>query len=150
MNDLGIVNRHTARQRRSAQGDGGDGQGVQAEAGTLGGADRLTGRLGLGVEVVALRQVRDQPGVGRAPSEELLRHGTGGRVVEGDQGGQEAEVVVGLLAGDADRGQVQAAADGLGDVAERDAFIGGPVQPRPGRRRLQNTAATARTPVPGA
>jgi hypothetical protein len=43
MNDLGIVNRPTARRRRSVQGNGGDGQGVQAEVGALNGVDRLAG-----------------------------------------------------------------------------------------------------------
>jgi hypothetical protein len=82
-------------------------------------------------------QVLDQAGPNRPPAEELLGRGARGRVVQLHERAQEAEVGGGLVGFDADRGQVQAPADGLGDVTERYALVTDSVQPRPGRRGFQ-------------
>src|SRR4051794_19818450 len=75
-------------------------------------------------EVVAVLQVVDEAGVSRGPVEqppgELARHGA----VEGHEPGEEGEVRSGVLGGDARDGQIEAAADDLRDLGERDAAVG--------------------------
>ena len=58
------------------------------------------------------------------PSEALLGLGAGRGAVGGDEEGEEAEVFGGLFGGFADDGDVEAVADGFGDVAEGDSFFG--------------------------
>src|SRR5260221_8872219 len=54
-------------------------------------------------------------------------------VVQGYQGGQEAEVGLGLRRGDGPRRPVEVVADGLCDPTEWDALVADGVQPGAGR-----------------
>jgi hypothetical protein len=62
------------------------------------------------VEVVASVEVLDEARVGRFPVEQLAGEGTRGRGVEGQEEGQEAEVLLGLLGFDRDDREVEVAA----------------------------------------
>lgn len=81
------------------------------------------------VEVVALGEVLDQTGLDRLPAEEVAGQRGRRRVVDLGVGTEEAEVVIGLGLRDADDGQVQPAADGLGDLPEADPLVVDSVQP---------------------
>lgn len=59
---------------------------------------------------------------------------------------EAAEVVVRLRGGDAADGKVQVAADGRGDLVQRDALVGDRVQAGTGRRLLQRQPVEDRWP----
>jgi hypothetical protein len=81
--------------------------------------------------------------VGRLPAQELLGPRAGGRVVEREDGREEAEVGLRLVGRDRGGGDTQVTADAFGDQPERDAFVTHDVQPRSGRRLLQGQAVPA-------
>ena len=96
------------------------------------------------VEVVALVEIVDEPGMRGPPPHELA----GQRARGGDVGGEEvrepAEVLACVLGRDGDHREVEVATDHLGDLADRHAFVGDPVQNRSGRGRLQRQAEEPR------
>jgi hypothetical protein len=79
------------------------------------------GRVPL-LEVVAVIEVLDQSRVGRCPAEKLLGQRARCGVVKRDGPGEIVEVAGYILRRDADGWQIQVAADGLGDLAERHAL----------------------------
>src|SRR5271166_4321185 len=81
------------------------------------------------VEVVTFVEVLDQPRPCGIPVQNFLREGVRGRIVERGEQRQKAELA-GLLGGNAGYRQIQMAADDAGDVTERHALVGNPVQPR--------------------
>ena len=76
------------------------------------------------LEVMAVIEVLDQSRVGRCPAEQLLGQRARCGVVKQDGPGEIAEVAGYILRQDADGWQIQVAADGLGDLAERHALVG--------------------------
>ena len=66
----------------------------------------------------------------RLPAEQPLCVRAGRRIIELREGSEEAEALRGVIRGDADRWQSQAAADRFGDGAKRDALVRDAVQPR--------------------
>ena len=78
-------------------------------------------------EVVTLLDVLDEAGMGGLPAQEVLGDGTGGRLVPGEQENEDAFV---LLDGQGPGGQVQVAADSLGDIVDGNALIADGVEHR--------------------
>jgi hypothetical protein len=95
-----------------------------------------------GFEVVPLVEVGEQVRVGGLLAQELLGTGARGGVVQGYQGGQEAEVGLGLRRGDGPRRHVEVVADGLCDPTEWDALVADRVQPGAGRGRFGGQPGT--------
>jgi AcrR family transcriptional regulator len=95
-------------------------------------------------EVVALVEVRDEPGLDGVPAEPLLGDRAAGRDVHGREQREPAEVGVGLLAGDGGHRQIQVPADDRGDVPERHALVADRVQARARGRGLQGQPEQAR------
>src|SRR5258708_1878910 len=80
--------------------------------------------VSLCVEVSATLEIRDEAGVGWAPSEALLRQLARARRVHCEHLADEAQHAHDFLGGLRDRGHVQALADDLRNVANRNAFVG--------------------------
>src|SRR6202158_4743151 len=82
-------------------------------------------RPSAGGEVVTVIQVGHQCGLSRFPTQGLAGDEVGGRVVLRDEAREGPEVPRHhqFVHGNADDGQVQTAADGLGDLAERNALV---------------------------
>jgi len=91
---------------------------------------------------VAVVQVGEQCGLIGFPAEGLAGDQAGRRIGSGDQSHELAEVSRQHqdVNGNAHGRQVQAAADGLGDVAKRDAFVVNRVPVAAGRTLLQRQA----------
>ena len=123
------------------QSAGSDGQ-SQAEAARDGWWRHCVDRLV--VEVVAVIQVLDQPGVGRLPGQQLAGQLAGRGVVQRDEGAEEGEVLIRVLGRDAGARQAELAADVLRDVPEGHAIVSDRVQPRSGRSGLQRQPVYAR------
>src|SRR6185369_2303454 len=82
-------------------------------------------RPSAGGEVVTVVQVGHQCGLSGFPTQGLAGDEVGGRVVLRDEGREGPEVPRHhqFVHGNADDGQVQTAADGLGDLAKRNALV---------------------------
>ena len=84
------------------------------------------------LEVVAGGDVIEQRWVLGCPAGQLPSPFARSGIVQRDEKAEIAEVLVGLLGGDALHRDVQHAADGSGDLEERDPLLGGSMQPRAG------------------
>src|SRR5258708_27992343 len=81
------------------------------------------------VEVVALFEVVDEPGMGLVPPHQLAGQRARGRAVDREEAGQPAKVLARVRGRDGDYREVEMAPDHLGDGADRHALIGDPVPP---------------------
>src|SRR5258708_3732085 len=95
-----------------------------------------------GGEVVAVVQIGEQAGLSGFPAEGPAGDEAGRRVALRDYVREEPEVSRQhqFVPGNAHGGQAQAAADGLGDLAERDALVPNRVPVSAGRALLQRQA----------
>src|SRR6266567_6079259 len=92
------------------------------------------------MEVVAVIEVLDEPGMGRLPAEQLAGQRARDRVVGREEAGQEAEVPARLAGRDGDHREVEVPPDHLGDGADRHTLVRDRVQPRSRRCLLQSQA----------
>src|SRR5712691_7180738 len=69
------------------------------------------------VEVVALVEVVDEPGLGRLPSQQLAGQRARGRAIGPDEGSQPGEVRSCVPGSDGDHGEVEMPSDHFGDGA---------------------------------
>ena len=72
---------------------------------------------------MALGEVGEQSRVHWPPAEQRLCPCARRRIIELRERGEKAEVLRRVLRGDADGWQSEAAADGFGDLAERNALV---------------------------
>src|ERR1700722_76913 len=101
-----------------------------------------TPRPSAGGEVMTVVQIGHQCGLSGFPAQGLAGDEVGGRVVLRDEAREGPEVPRHhqFVHGNADDGQVQTAADGLGDLAERNALVLDRVPKPPSRTLLQREA----------
>ena len=92
------------------------------------------------MEVVALIEVLDEPGMCRLPAQQLAGQRARDRVVGREEAGQEAEVLARLARRDGDHRDVEVSPDHLGDGADRHILVRDRVQPRSRRCLLQGQA----------
>src|SRR6266581_2976380 len=92
------------------------------------------------MEVVALIEVLDEPGMCRLPAQQLAGQRARDRVVGREEAGQEAEVPARLAGRDGDHRDVEVSPDHLGDGADRHTLVRDPVQRRSRRCLLQSQA----------
>src|SRR6266849_4607805 len=92
------------------------------------------------MEVVALLEVLNEPGMCRLPAQQLAGQRARDRVVGREEAGQEAELLARLVGRDGDHRDVEVSPDHVGDGADRHTLVRDRVQPRSRRCLLQSQA----------
>src|SRR5439155_4761951 len=100
------------------------------------------------VEVLAGVEVGDESGLHGMPSHHSLGDGARAGEVEGEEGTQETEMGVGLLARDGSHRHIQMPADDLGDFSDGNPFLSHTMQSGTRRGGFQGQAKEMRRVQP--
>jgi hypothetical protein len=96
------------------------------------------------LEIMPFVEVRDEPGVGRLPAEQLAGQCAGSWGVNREEAGQPSEVLVCFLEGNGDHREVEMATDDLGDVAGATFKRGRSVEMAPANQRFSGPSSCSR------